>query len=200
FFSSVRSLSLPCLLLSPLPPRFLSRRRLALLVRLPRLLLGVLVGGLLGGLLGRLLGGLLRRTLRGLAGRLLGGLLGGLLRDLLLRDLLGYLLLGDLPGGGLLRRFPGRLLGDLLLCSFLRGHVMALLVSGTCSTTAQFKRRAGVGPAHYRRRARRAGTDSEGTTRSGIRGPGNAKTPAARSVAGVGSEGRWFSQRRRCLH
>ena len=77
---------------------------------------------------------------------------------------------------------------------------MALLVSGTCSTTAQFKRRAGVGPAHYRRRARRAGTDSEGTTRSGIRGPGNAKTPAARSVAGVGSEGRWFSQRRRCLH
>src|SRR5690606_41752287 len=47
--------------------------------------------------------------------------------------LLGVLLLGYLLGGllarCLLRGFPGRVLGDLL-CSFLRGHVVALLVSG----------------------------------------------------------------------
>jgi hypothetical protein len=70
----------------------------------------------------------------------------------------------------------------------------------TCGTTAQFKRRAGIGPAHDRRRARRTGTDPAGTTRSGSRSPGNAKTPAAWSVAGVGWGVRWLSQRRRCLN
>src|SRR5690606_2312101 len=61
---------------------------------------------------------LLHRLLRGL----LGDLLGGLLRDLL----------GGLARRGLLRGLLHRLLGGFLLGDFLRGHVMALLVSGTC--------------------------------------------------------------------
>src|SRR5690606_21722945 len=62
------------------------------------------------------------------------------------------------------------------------------------------KQRAGIGPVHNRRRAGRAGTDTAGTTRSGGRGPGNTKTPAARCGAGVWKEVVLFSQRRRCLH
>src|SRR5690606_30084352 len=56
--------------------------------------------------------------------------LGDLLGDLL-RDLLGGLARRSLAHG-LLGGFLGRLLGGLLLCDFLSGHVMALLVSGTC--------------------------------------------------------------------
>src|SRR5690606_11272721 len=124
-------------------------------------LLSCLLRGLARGLLGGLLGCLLRDLLLGnllLRHLLLGDLAGGLLRCrllgyLLLRDLL----LGNLPGGLLGRRlhgFPDRLLGNLLLrrllgggallCSFLRGHGMALLVVGlSLLATAQFARHRG---------------------------------------------------------
>src|SRR3546814_11001461 len=121
-------------------------------------------------LLGGLLGSLLRRTLGRLPGNLLLGdlllrylFLGNLfLGDLLLRYLPGGLLrrtlgglLGDLAGGrlancllrGLADRFLRRLLGGTFLRSFLRGHEMALLVSGTigCSSPVQ-NIAAGNGP------------------------------------------------------
>src|SRR3546814_1852978 len=89
-------------------------------------------------------GGLLRRTLGGL----LGDLAGGRLANCLLR--------------GLADRFLRRLLGGTFLRSFLRGHEMALLVSGTigCSSPVQ-NIAAGIGPVTNRRRARRVGTDSD---------------------------------------
>src|SRR5690606_1909174 len=173
------------------------------------LLHGSLAGGLLGDLL---LGNLLLRIL------LLGDLAGGLLRYLLLRDLAGGLLrraLGGLLGNlanrllrGLADRLLRRLLGGALLCSFLRGHEMALLVSGTigCSSPVQ-NNAAGIGPTTNRRRAWRVGTDSDAACRRWCRlarGPRlpalrRHKKPASRSDAGGGSGDVAFSQRRRCL-
>src|SRR5690606_18821625 len=177
------------------------------------LLLGNLVGRLRGVLFGSLLlGSLLLRLL------LLRGLAARLLRSLLLRDLAGGLLrraLGGLLGNlanrllrGLADRLLRRLLGGALLCSFLRGHEMALLVSGTigCSSPVQ-NNAAGIGPTTNRRRAWRVGTDSDAACRRWCRlarGPRlpalrRHKKPASRSDAGGGSGDVAFSQRRRCL-
>src|SRR5690606_42040347 len=129
---------------------------------LRRCLLVHLAAGLLRrGLLGSLAAGLLRR-------RLLADLAGGLLGRRLLGDLVGGLLhrrlLGDLADRRLLRRcgLLGRLLGGgALLRSFLRGHVMALLVVGlrVADYGPVLQDTAGGGPAINRRRAKRAGTD-----------------------------------------
>src|SRR5690606_1960812 len=172
---------------------------------------------LLGDLAGGLPGDLLLRDL------LLGDLAGGLLGDLLLRYLPGRLLrrtlgglLGDLARGrladrllrGLADRLLGRLLGGAFLCSFLRGHEMALLVSGTigCSSPVQ-NNAAGIGPATNRRRAWRVGTDSDAVReRCGRpawtprRTPSRRhKKPASHGDAGGVRDDVAFSQRRRCL-
>src|SRR5690606_39649256 len=135
--------------------------------------------------------------LRDLAGCLLRRTLGGLLGDLANRLL-----------RGLADRFLRRLLGGALLCSFLRGHEMALLVSGTigCSSPVQ-NNAAGIGPTPNRPRARRVGTDSDPVRREG--GPlawnplppalRRHKKPASHGDAGGGSGDVALSQRRRCL-
>src|SRR3546814_5381494 len=73
--------------------------------------------------------------LRYLSGRLLRRALGSLLGDL--AD--GLLRLANCLLRGLADRFLRRLLGGTFLRSFLRGHEMALLVSGTigCSSPVQ---------------------------------------------------------------
>src|SRR3546814_13929449 len=95
--------------------------------------------------------------LRYLSGRLLRRALGSLLGDL--AD--GLLRLANCLLRGLADRFLRRLLGGTFLRSFLRGHEMALLVSGTigCSSPVQ-NIAAGIGPTTNRRRARQIGRAS----------------------------------------
>src|SRR3546814_17283139 len=136
-------------------------------------------------------GGLLRRTLGGL----LGDLAGGRLANCLLR--------------GLADRFLRRLLGGTFLRSFLRGHEMALFVSGTigCSSPVQ-NIAAGIGPTTNRRRARRVGTDSDSARQGG--GPlawnpcppalRRHQKPASHGDAGRGSGDVALSQRGHSLN
>src|SRR3546814_19844503 len=102
--------------------------------------------------------------LRYLSGRLLRRALGSLLGDL--AD--GLLRLANCLLRGLADRFLRRLLGGTFLRSFLRGHEIALLVSGTigCSSPVQ-NIPAGIGPTTIRRRPRRTAQDHDSTRQGG---------------------------------